>query len=217
MEPNETPIEEAPRKRRKDEEPLTWEEYQSVKGRWPTKDWNDEDQSFTTKKGTKSYARKLYYFNPLTEEQRAAGRRIWNEQRAEGWDKFVDHVRKGLRISEAAKRAGYSYTSVQARMREDPAFKEKVKLAEAEAAEPVEDSLFNAAINGNVPAAIKWLEKRSADRWPGDKVSIEQKNVYEIDAGDRVGNIIALMARLAERAELDAGTPYIDVESVEPE
>src|ERR1700741_421598 len=67
MEPNETPIEEAPRKRRKDEEPLTWEEYQSVKGRWPTKDWNDEDQSFTTKKGTKSYARKLYYFNPLTE------------------------------------------------------------------------------------------------------------------------------------------------------
>src|ERR1700752_5339691 len=197
--------------------PLAWEDYQVIKGRFPDLVWNDEDQSYITKKGTKSYARKLFYFKPLTLEQIAKGREVKAERLSTGWEKFLQQIQNGVRLAEAARRCGFTYTSVKNRLRDDPEFRERFLDAEAQASEPVEDALFDAAINGNVPAAVKWLEKRSPDRWPGDKVQIEQKNVYELDASDRIGNIIALMARLQQRAELDAGHAVIDVESSEPE
>lgn len=222
MEPIETPpqtdpgVMPEPGKLGKVSVPLPWDEYQKVKGKYPHLDWDDEDQSYTTKKGTKSYARKLYYFKPLTPELIAKGRDTKAERLANGWEKFLQQLQNGARVAEAARRAGFGYMTVKNRYREDPEFRRRWDEAEAQAAEPVEDALFDAAINGNVPAAVKWLEKRSPDRWPGDKVQIEQKNIYELDASDRIGNIVALMARLQQRAELDAG-PVVDVEAIEPD
>lgn len=206
-----------PKKQRKLPPPLSEEEYQAVKERYPNLDWNDEDQSYMTKRGTKSNAGMLRHLSPMSDEVRAMGTEAMKEKFRPQWDKFILFMSQGIRVSEAAKKAGLTYTAVRARYRSDPEFHQRWDEAEAQAAEPVEDSLYAAAINGNVPAAVKWLEKRSAERWPGDKVQIEQKNVYELDASDRIGNIIALMAQLQRRAELDAGAVVIDVESSEPE
>ena len=70
--------------------------------------------------------------------------------------------------------------------------------------------------SGNVPAAVKWLEKRSSERWPSDKVQIESKHIVELEAGEYLQNIQILMARLEERRALSSGEPVIDVEAEEP-
>lgn len=197
--------------------PLTNEEYQRIKGEFPKLQFNDEDQTFLTKKGTRQYARILNRFHSLTEAERVAGRAKWAEQRRDKWSVFFKHLETGARVSEAAKRAGMEYKTVRSRYRADPEFRERWDLAEAQAAEPVENALYDAAVNGNVPGALAWLGKRSPERWPNDKIQIETKNVYELDASDRIGNIISLMAQLQQRAELGAGPEVIDVEASEPE
>lgn len=220
MEPSDlTPSnDEAPKKVRKvNSAPIPEEEYQRVKSDYPNIVWNDEDQSFITKAGHKQYARKMRFFKPMDLETIAEGRRVWQESRVTGWDKVVTYVENGLRLSDAAKRAGHTYSGLRKRIAMDPEYAKRIAEAEMKAAEPVEDSLFNAAINGNVPAAIKWLEKRSPERWPGDKTIIEAKNVYELDVSDRMKNIASLVARLQERAAIGAAPEAIDVEAVEPD
>ena len=214
MESSETP-QKKPRKVNSD--PISEEEYQRVKSDYPNIVFNDEDQSFITKTGNKQYARKLRFFKPLDLETIAKGREVWQESRVTGWDKVVTYVENGLRLSDAAKRAGHTYSGLRRRMSMDPEYRKRIEEAEMKAAEPVEDSLFAAAINGNVPAAIKWLEKRSPERWPGDKTIIEAKNVYELDVSDRMKNIASLVARLQERAELAPAPEAIDVEATEPD
>lgn len=211
MEPTETP------KVNKRNAPLTPEEYERVKQNYPNIKFNDEDQTFITKKGTVSYARRLKFFRPLREEEIAKGRATKIANIANTWERFLECLRNGARPSEAAKKVNLHYDTVRKRYNSDPEFRAQWDQAEMQAAEPVEDSLYNAAINGNVPAAVKWLEKRAPERWPGDKVQIEQKNIYELDASDRIGNIIALMAQLQQRAELSSGSKIIDVDASEPE
>lgn len=194
--------------------PLSDAEYLAVKKRYPNLPWRDEDQTFVTKKGTRQFARKL---STVTPEGYTIARAKLQESRKNSWDKFLILIAQGHRVSAAAKQAGLSYRTVVNRRRSDPEFKEQLIEAEAQAAEPVEDSLFNAAINGNVPAALEWLKKRSPERWPNEKLQIEQTNVYELDVSDRIGNIVALMSRLQERAELSSGPPVIDVEASEPD
>lgn len=207
---------ETPRPRRKDEALLPPEQYEEVKRNWPSIEFNDEDQSFISKQGKKAYARKIAYFKPMSEEISQSGRDKWNDIRKDSWGKFLAALRAGDRVSVAAKKANLAYNTVKKRYRADPEFREQWDEAEAQAAEPVENAVFDAALNGNIPAAVKWLEKRAPERWPGDKVQIEQTNVYEIDASDRIGNIVALLARLQQRAELDSGPPVIEAEVIEP-
>lgn len=215
MEPNTTPT---PKKVRPNPwDPITEEEYQRVKTNYPNITFNDEDQSFTTRGGKKQWARKLKFFHSFTPEELAMGRAVKAKNLADGWARFLLYIEGGMRISEAGKKCGFTHATVRSKIQHDPVFKKQIEEAEMKAAEPVEDSLFAAAINGNVPAAIKWLEKRAPERWPGDKVQIEQKNIYELDASDRVQNIVALMARLQERAQLSAAPETIDVEAVEPD
>lgn len=211
MEPTETP------KVNKRNAPLDPEDYARVKANYPNVKFNDEDQSFITKKGTVSYARRLKFFRPWQEEDLAKGRAVVVERNKNNWERFLEALRNGMRPGEAAKKVNLRYDTVRKRYNSDPEFRAQWDQAEMQAAEPVEDSLYNAAINGNVPAAVKWLEKRAPERWPGDKVQIEQKNIYELDASDRIGNIIALMAQLQQRAELSSGSKVIDVEASEPE
>lgn len=214
MESTETP---KPKKIGKVAEPLALKDYQAVKNRYPNLDWNDEDQSYTTKKGTKSYAKKLFYFKPLALDQIAMGRMVKAERQKNQWDKFLQHLRNGSRVSKAAETAGLSVASVKNRFRQDPEFRERWIEAEAIAAEPIEDALYDAGLNGNVPAATRWLEERSTERWPKPKQVLETKNVYELDVSDRMANILRLQAQLQQRLELEGGPKVIDAEAIEPE
>lgn len=195
-------------------EPLDIKDYLVIKNKYPHLDWNDEDQSYTTKKGTKSYAKKLFYFRPLTPEMIAMGRAKHQENQRNQWEKFLGNLQNGMRVNSAAKSAGLSYASVKNRWYDDPDFRDRWIQAEAIAAEPVEDAMFQAATAGNVPAATKWLEERSSDRWPKPSKDIKITNTYELDATDRLGNIARLLATLESRA-LIAGEAILDVEAEE--
>ena len=194
-------------------------EYQAIKARWPNREWDDEFQSFKTQKGHWTYAKMLQNFIPIpkgeSEIQKAAVEKKKENAKA-SYARYLQGLEKGLRPSDAEKAAGLTHEAVRNRRRADPEFVDAERQAEAVAAEPIEDSLWDAARNGNVPAAIKWLEKRSPERWPSDKMLVETKTTLELDATDRVGNILALMARLQERRELGLGDDVIDVEATEP-
>lgn len=197
--------------------PVTPEEYIQIKERYPDVKFNDDDMTFVSTKGNLCSAALLRKFKPIPKGNNPisnAGGQALRERAQDGYDKYIANLAKGLRISESCRRAGVSYNAIQKKRMSDPEFIKREKDAEQLASEPVENSLWDAAINGNVPAAVKWLEKRAPERWPSDKTIIETKSTLELDAGAHIQNIIALMAKLQQRAELHG--EVIDVEAVEP-
>lgn len=148
----------------------------------------------------------------FTEEQRQKSIATRKARSMEKWEKFFKLIEKGARPSEACKQAGVTMNGYYTKMREDPEFKERMVQAEAIASEPIEEAVKEAAIGGNVQAQKLWLEKRSPDRWPSDKrLTVENKQTLELEAGPRLARILALQDRLANRLEL-ADPNIIDVE-----
>lgn len=150
-----------------------------------------------------------------TDEQRAksiATRKLKADKR---WATYLENLKAGQRPATAAKNAGLSTDSIRKRRTEDPAWLETERLAESEAAEVVEEALLEAAVSGNVPAQQMWLKKRSADRWADEPAKVEHEHKLAIEAGPRMERIAALMARLEQRQELNAGPPDIEGEVVE--
>lgn len=196
---------------------ITPEEYAGVKERFPKIVFNDADMTFVSSKGNVTSAALLKTFIPVPpggDERSRKGGEATKALTADKFGRYLKNLENGMRISKAAEKAGLSYQSVLKRRKTDPEFIQREKDAEAIAAEPVENSLYDAAVNGNVPAATKWLEKRAPDRWPSDKTVIETKATLELDATDHIQNIIAMMAKLQQRAELQG--EVIDVEVIEP-
>lgn len=198
--------------------PLTDEEWADIKKSFPDKTYFEEDRTYMSNAGNRVSGTMMRNFLPkdgITPNS-AMARAAKTEQKERRIEKYLANLAAGQRISVAARNAGLAYTTVTTARRTDPTFKERERDAETQASEPIEDALYEAGISGNVPAAIKWLEKRSAERWPSDKTIIETKATIEIDASDRIGSILAMMAQLQQRAELGSGD-YIDVEATEPE
>lgn len=192
---------------------LTDEEYAGIKERYPNISFDDETRTFISKKGNVTSAKMLKKFKPMTPEIRAMGPAAAHAAKQNNYQKYLRHVAAGKRITEACRLADLSYDAVKSRRLRDPEFAELEKQAEAQAAEPIETSLYQAALSGNVPAAIKWLEKRSTQRWPSDKIQIESNTNIELDVTDNLKNIAALVERLQQRRQyLEA----VDVEAEEP-
>lgn len=78
---------------------------------------------------------------------------------------FLDLLRKGVRRSHACKKVGISRTTLHKHIEKYPHFREKINDAEMDANELVEDSLFKAALNGNVTAQQVWLYNRDPETW----------------------------------------------------
>lgn len=197
---------------------LTDEECALIQEKFPHIEMNLEDQTFVSKKGNTAPMRMLLKFTPWNENL-AKARIVAAEKKTEysekKYEKYLKGLEQGMRISEAARAANLNLHTLYTKRRRDPEFRQREQEAETIAAEPVENSLWDAAINGNVPAAVKWLEKRAPERWPSEKMVVETKTTLEIEAGDRITQIAALMARLEERRAVGAA-PYIDVEALEP-
>lgn len=150
-----------------------------------------------------------------TDEQRAksiATRKMKADKR---WAQYLENLRLGQRPATAAKNAGLGTDAIRKRRTEDPAWLETERQAESEAAEVVEEALLGAAVSGNVPAQQMWLKKRSAERWADEPSKVEVEHKLAIEAGPRMERIAALMARLEQRQELNAGPPDIEGEVVE--
>lgn len=195
-----------------------WEEgeYEAVKERFPTiTTWNDEDRTFISKAGNVANAKLLRNIRMWSREEQQAGNAARHDIAKNHYGRYLKFIEAGMRIGDACKRAGISYDAIKKMRALDPNFVQLEKEAEARAAEPIENSLYAAALNGNVPAAVKWLEKRSPERWPGDKVQIEQTHILELDASDHLTNIQTLIARLENRRQLMVDTGVIDAEVVD--
>lgn len=188
---------------------LTDEEYKAIKERYPQLTFNDEDRTFISRAGNVTTAKLLRRLRPLTPEQAARGPIVRAEASRDKYAKYIKFIAAGMRVTAAAERAGLTYQMVKTRRWNDPEFKQLEKDAEAQAAEPIEDSLYAAAQSGNVPAAIKWLEKRSVERWPGDKIQIESNQTIQLDPTDNLRNIAMLIEKLQARQQ------YLDVDEAE--
>lgn len=131
---------------------------------------------------------------------------------------FLRGLERGCMRSESANKARIAWSTVRTRIKDDPGFAQAVKDAESVADEKVLNVIWeDIIVNKNIQAAIKWQEKRNPE-W-ADKKLVETKNTQrlEIDASDRVGGIMEMLARLSERKALAEGpaTTIIDVEPLD--
>ncbi len=101
---------------------------------------------------------------------------------------YLEALRNGARRGAAAASVGVTRQTVWAYRREHPEFAEAEEQAEMEANELVEDSLFQAAVSGNVVASLAWLYNRMPDRWqdrrnvrpaPGPEAPVAPDQVVE--------------------------------------
>jgi hypothetical protein len=86
-------------------------------------------------------------------------------------EKFLEAVRKGNRPNKAAELVGFSAPTIRRHILDDKEFAEKVKAAEAESCEIVEDALWASALDGNFNAQKFWLINRAPDRWIDTKTT----------------------------------------------
>lgn len=75
--------------------------------------------------------------------------------------KFLEHMRSGLRRGAAAEELGLTRREVLEYIESHDDFEKDVLDAEGEATEHVEEALYQAAISGHVGACRVWLELRS--------------------------------------------------------
>lgn len=113
-------------------------------------------------------------------------------------EEFLALLAKGIRPANAAKKVGIDRRTYQYHRVKYPKFAEACVRAEMDANELVEQSLFNAALKGNVTAQQVWLYNRDPEHWQdkrniaigGDKdnpLNINIKTVADLvkDVGER--------------------------------
>lgn len=130
-------------------------------------------------------------------------------------ERFLELVRKGEGLARAARRVGLDPSTVRKARRDNAEFDEMVRAAEAEAAEPVETVLYQAALEGQPWAVTKWLEHRSSERWG--------PLAHKVEVGVQVGPTPALERILVLQQQLEmrqqalglAPAPVLDVQPVD--
>lgn len=149
-------------------------------------------------------------------EPKTGGKRVLSEK----WDVYLECLRVGGRRMASARNAKIDYSTVKDRRKRDPEFAAAELEAEADAAEVIEDALFNMARKGNFTAAAMWLQNRDPDRWRdmrrADKQVVELTGnvTHTQELGSvTLERIASLQSALeSRRAQLEAPV-VIDVES----
>jgi hypothetical protein len=143
----------------------------------------------------------------FTDEQRQKSIETRRRNREEKvYEVYLTALENGKLMTEAAKAAGIELATVRKRRSVDPTFAENERLARAVGAEPVEAALREAALNGNVPAALKWLERYSAEMWAPIPKQTEINVNVEHSLAPSTLDLVALEQRLRERKALARGS-----------
>lgn len=193
--------------------PLTPEERQRIHDRWP-KIVVDDEGYYTTLSGKRRSARGLLTLRAATTEDRERATLAIKEKSQFRHADYFALLEKGLQPAQACRKLGLSNVWASKMRRSDPDFAEKERDARVVATEKVVSAMFESALNGNFQAQNKILEQLDPETWRADKtIKIEQTTTHELNAGDAVARITALMATLEERRALTEG--YIDVEVVD--
>ena len=125
--------------------------------------------------------------------------------------KYLALLSAGHGRFSAARALGVHPDTVRRFSRASSEFRESVIEAEAEAAEPVEAKLYQAALDGEPWAVKEWLSKRSKARWGQEPGAASGVTVNVLAAGDvgvsvgRLGAVTELRRQLEERAALGVG------------
>lgn len=142
----------------------------------------------------------------FTDEQRQKSIETRRRNREEKvYDVYLGALESGQLMTSAAKAAGLALDTLRKRRSVDPTFAENERLARAVGAEPVEAALREAALNGNVPAAVKWLERYSAETWAPIPKQTEINVNVEHGLAPSTLDLLALEQRLRERKALTQG------------
>ncbi len=79
---------------------------------------------------------------------------------ADTWSMYLGELRTGAGRFRAAKKVGLGARQITAWLKNRPALLEEAKDAALEAAEVVEDKLYEAAVAGEPWAVVRWLKER---------------------------------------------------------
>ena len=104
---------------------------------------------------------------------------------------YLDLLRRGGRRHKAARAVGIDPQTAAIHMQKDAAFRGAVELAEMEADEAVENTLYATAVGGNIQAIQMWLYNRRPERWgKRGQVSLDFSSdiVIDLGAGEEDGN-----------------------------
>lgn len=97
---------------------------------------------------------------------------------------FLDLLRKGIRRTQACKKAGISRPTFNKYMNNNKKFAAEVAQAETDANELVEQAMFSSALKGNVTAQQVWLYNRDPDRWSDKRNSPLDIQKFEFEVGE---------------------------------
>jgi hypothetical protein len=97
---------------------------------------------------------------------------------------FLDLLRKGIRRTQACKKAGISRPTFNKYMNNNKKFAAEVAQAETDANELVEQAMFSSALKGNVTAQQVWLYNRDPDRWSDKRNSQLDIQKFEFEVGE---------------------------------
>jgi hypothetical protein len=92
-------------------------------------------------------------------------------------ERYLDLLREGRRRGQAAREVGVHRSTIADHRKLDEAFAAEERLAEMDAVEQVEESLFQAALAGNVTAIQVFLYNRAPERWA------DKRNIVHTGAG----------------------------------
>lgn len=101
-------------------------------------------------------------------------------------DRFLTLVRAGARLGVAASQVGFNMDTVRRARKADPLFDALVLEAEEDAAEPVEQALYDAAVKGEPWAVKLWLANRSQRYKRGEDGRGEQGPQVVVDLSGMV-------------------------------
>lgn len=118
---------------------------------------------------------------------------------------FLDLLRKGIRRTQACKKAGISRPTFNKCMNNNKKFAAEVAQAETDANELVEQALFNTALKGNPTAQQVWLYNRCPERWQ-DKRNITLGGDKDNPLNINIKTVADLVKDVSERKD-GAGTP----------
>lgn len=128
---------------------------------------------------------------------------------------YLDKIRAGVPRNMAAREVGLDPLAVYQRMKIDKPFAEKIKLAEAEALEPIVEQARRVALDPSSPNHWKatqfLLERVNPEQFsmPDKKTQIEVKHTVDAD-NPIIARLLSIQETLAERKKLkELGTGLV--------
>lgn len=142
-------------------------------------------------------------------------RGIFSQITAEKEDAFLNKLRLGNGPLKSARSLGIDPDVIMAYQKSNPEFAQKVSYAEAEAAEIIEERLFDLAQDSDYRAIDRWLTDRSPDRW-GKNSTVNVNIIQQIESAPLLERIPKLLEVLMQRSNaVSLPGDIIDAEIIE--